>query len=44
MYRCWRCGKKVEIDSDKMGMKCPNCGCKIFYKERVTIAKKIRAR
>jgi len=27
-----------------MGMRCPYCGGKIFYKERGTIAKKIKAR
>ncbi len=43
-YKCAHCGKRVEIDSEKMGLKCPFCGRKIFYKERATIAKKIRAR
>lgn len=43
-YKCGKCGKVVEIDSARMGMKCPFCGGKIFYKERGTVAKRIKAR
>ncbi|RLF45372.1 MAG: DNA-directed RNA polymerase subunit P [Thermoplasmata archaeon] len=43
-YKCGKCGNNVDIDSEKMGIKCPICGSKIFYKERGTIAKRIKAR
>ncbi len=43
-YKCGKCGKNVDIDTERMGMRCPYCGGKIFYKERGTIAKKIKAR
>ncbi|MCD6512919.1 MAG: DNA-directed RNA polymerase subunit P [Thermoplasmata archaeon] len=43
-YRCGKCGKVVEIDSERMGIKCPFCGSKIFYKERPPTAKRIKAR
>ncbi len=42
-YRCGRCGKSVDVNSDRMGIKCPICGSKIFCKERATVAKKLKA-
>ena len=42
-YKCGKCGKNVDIDTERMGIKCPHCGGKIFYKERGTIAKKLKA-
>ncbi|MEA2054627.1 MAG: DNA-directed RNA polymerase subunit P [Candidatus Thermoplasmatota archaeon] len=43
-YKCGRCGRTIDIDPEKMGIKCPICGGKLFYKERGTVAKKIKAR
>ncbi|RLF65033.1 MAG: DNA-directed RNA polymerase subunit P [Thermoplasmata archaeon] len=43
-YKCGKCRRTVDIDPEKMGIKCPICGGKIFYKERGTVAKKIKAR
>ncbi|MBC7081792.1 MAG: DNA-directed RNA polymerase subunit P [Thermoplasmatales archaeon] len=44
IYVCAKCGERVEIDFERMGMRCPKCGGKIFYKERGPVAKDIKAR
>ncbi|HIH98185.1 MAG TPA: DNA-directed RNA polymerase subunit P [Thermoplasmata archaeon] len=43
-YRCAQCKRRVEFDIRKIGMKCPYCGSKVFFAERPTIAKRIKAR
>jgi len=43
-YKCASCGENVEIDTGRMGIKCPKCGGKIFYKERGTVSKHLKAR
>ena len=40
-YRCGICKKSVKFDVKNIGIQCPYCGSKIFYKERPTIAKHI---
>ena len=42
-YKCGRCKKRVEFDAKNIGIRCHCCGSKIFYKERPTGAKRIRA-
>jgi DNA-directed RNA polymerase subunit P len=42
-YKCGRCKKRVEFDAKNIGIRCPYCGSKIFYKERPTVAKRIRS-
>ncbi|HDH44565.1 MAG TPA: DNA-directed RNA polymerase subunit P [Thermococcus sp.] len=43
-YRCALCKKEVKFDVQNIGMQCPYCGCKVFYKERPPIAKRVKAR
>ena len=43
-YRCGKCRRNVEFDTNNIGMRCPYCGSKVFYKERPTVAKKVFAR
>lgn len=43
-YRCGKCKRNVEFDTNNIGMRCPYCGSKVFYKERPTIAKKVNSR
>jgi DNA-directed RNA polymerase subunit RPC12/RpoP len=43
-YRCFNCGKIVEVDTTKTGFKCPECGGKVFFMLRPTVAKKVKAR
>ena len=43
-YRCGKCKRNVEFDTNNIGMRCPYCGSKVFYKERPTVAKKVHAR
>ena len=30
LYKCQNCGKEVEIFSDELKVKCPNCGEKVY--------------
>ncbi|HEX17369.1 MAG: DNA-directed RNA polymerase subunit P [Thermoplasmata archaeon] len=43
-YRCGNCKKKVDLNVESIGLQCPYCGSKIFYKERPPIAKRVKAR
>ncbi|PKK86551.1 MAG: DNA-directed RNA polymerase subunit P [Thermoplasmata archaeon HGW-Thermoplasmata-1] len=43
-YKCGNCKKTVEFDAQNIGIKCPHCGSKLFYKERPTKAKQLLAR
>ncbi|MEA3200478.1 MAG: DNA-directed polymerase subunit [Thermoplasmata archaeon] len=43
-YRCGKCKRNVEFDTNNIGMRCPYCGSKVFYKERPTIAKRVHSR
>ena len=43
-YRCGKCKRNIEFDTNNIGMRCPYCGSKVFYKERPTVAKKVVAR
>jgi DNA-directed RNA polymerase subunit P len=42
-YKCGVCKKRVEFNAQNIGIRCPFCGSKIFYKERPTVAKTLRA-
>ena len=39
LYKCGQCKKRVPLDAQNMGIRCPYCGSKIFYKERPPVAK-----
>jgi DNA-directed RNA polymerase subunit P len=43
-YRCGKCKRTIEFDAHNMGLRCPYCGSKVFYKERPTVAKTVEAR
>ena len=43
-YRCGKCKRNVEFDTNNIGMRCPYCGSKVFYKERPTVAKRVFSR
>ena len=43
-YKCGICKKSVKFDVKNIGMQCPYCGSKIFYKERPTVAKRIKSK
>lgn len=43
MYRCGKCKDSVELDANTIGLRCPYCGSKVFYKERPTLAKQLKA-
>ncbi|MFB6246839.1 MAG: DNA-directed RNA polymerase subunit P [Candidatus Pacearchaeota archaeon] len=36
-YKCFKCGKKVEQEELQKRMTCPECGSKIFHKERTKV-------
>ena len=37
-YKCGVCKKRVEFNAQNIGIRCPYCGSKLFYKERPTVA------
>jgi len=39
VYKCFKCGKKINSAPLEKRFLCPNCGSKIFYKPRKHIAK-----
>jgi DNA-directed RNA polymerase subunit P len=41
LYKCARCKHKVEID---VNVRCPYCGHRILFKERVASTKELKAR
>jgi len=42
-WKCMMCKKQVDIDIRKVGMTCPYCNGKVFYKDRPTTAKRIKS-
>lgn len=42
-YKCGQCKKRVEFNAQNIGIRCPYCGNKFFYKERPPIAKTLPA-
>ena len=36
-YKCFKCGEKIEEKDLKKRFVCPNCGSKIFYKQRTKV-------
>jgi DNA-directed RNA polymerase subunit RPC12/RpoP len=44
LYKCFNCRKIVDIEINKQGFKCPECGGKIFFKLRPSTPKRIKAR
>lgn len=44
MYKCGKCKRSVELDANTIGLRCPYCGSKVFYKERPTLAKQLKAK
>lgn len=43
-YKCAVCKNPIDVDVRVVGLRCDKCGSKIFYKERPSIVKKIKAR
>ena len=44
MFRCIRCGEALPSDANLFGVRCDNCGGKIFYKEHPNVKKVLKAR
>ncbi len=42
-YKCGACKKRVEFNAQNIGIRCPYCGNKYFYKERPTVPKTLKA-
>lgn len=42
-YKCGSCKKRVEFNAQNIGIRCPYCGNKYFYKERPPVAKTLKA-
>ena len=42
-YKCGACKKRVEFNAQNIGIRCPYCGNKYFYKERPTVPKALKA-
>lgn len=38
-YKCFNCSKNVKQDYVKKKIRCPYCGYKVLYKERVATVK-----
>lgn len=43
VYYCVRCRRKVEVNYEYPGVKCPYCGYRILVKERPTFIKRVKA-
>ncbi len=44
MFRCIRCGEALPSDANLFGVRCDNCGGKIFTKEHPNVKKTLKAR
>ena len=44
MVRCIRCGEALPSDATLFGVRCDNCGGKIFTKEHPNVKKVLKAR
>ena len=42
-YKCGSCKKRVPLNAQNIGIICPFCGSKVFYKERPSVPKTVRA-
>ncbi|AGT35116.1 MAG: DNA-directed RNA polymerase subunit P [Thermofilum sp.] len=45
MYRCLRCGNVFSLEDQERlpGIRCPQCGFRIFEKVRLPIPKRVKA-
>jgi DNA-directed RNA polymerase subunit P len=43
-YLCWNCKKVVTFDVSTIGLICPYCGSRIFYKTRPSMPRHVKAR
>ena len=43
MYTCGGCGRSIELSQSNLGIRCTYCNKKVFYKERPTVAKSLKA-
>ncbi|HDR53476.1 MAG TPA: DNA-directed RNA polymerase subunit P [archaeon] len=43
-YRCFKCGKRVDMDLRYERVRCPFCGYKILVKMRAPTVKTLKAR
>ena len=41
-YKCFKCGKKINVNVLETRFLCPHCGSKIFFKPRTKV-KKVKA-
>ncbi|MBR9681622.1 MAG: DNA-directed RNA polymerase subunit P [Candidatus Altiarchaeota archaeon] len=44
IYRCFKCGKRVDVDLRYERVRCPFCGYKILVKMRAPAVKTVKAR
>ncbi|MCD6384132.1 MAG: DNA-directed RNA polymerase subunit P [Thermoplasmata archaeon] len=44
MYVCSRCGEVLNMDLVPLGLQCPKCENRIFYKQRPNMKKVVIAR
>ncbi|MBT7903210.1 DNA-directed RNA polymerase subunit P [Candidatus Woesearchaeota archaeon] len=42
-YKCFNCNKKVSMDYLRKKVRCPYCGSKVLYKQRL-VSTKVKAR
>jgi DNA-directed RNA polymerase subunit P len=42
-YKCARCKEPMRADVNTVGLQCERCGSKVFYKDRPTTQKTIKA-
>jgi len=42
MWKCAMCKRMIDLDMNKVGMKCPYCDGKVFFKERPTTTKRLK--
>ncbi|MCS4541341.1 MAG: DNA-directed RNA polymerase subunit P [Euryarchaeota archaeon] len=43
MYKCTKCGRAIELDPEFGAIRCPYCGCRLLFKERPPVVKKVKA-
>jgi len=43
-YTCYYCQKKVTLEDIKRRVRCPYCGSKVLFKDRLEVGKIVKAR
>ena len=44
MYECGGCGRVMEKIDLSLPIRCPYCGYRVLYKQRLPLAKQVKAR